>query len=212
MTLDEIRELISKEINKGTQYDESIPMYMVAALAAIEANYSYKYMESVVDATIPAGSQSVNLFSTRIKRINLVQTKVGGELVKLIQVDPEQVISIGKTPTGFYLVGPHELRFDAEPDANVDCTIFLEKFTWVEWDAEGLLFSVVDGDPQWLIGNFPDFLVAETMIRMAPLCREPDWLQLYKPMLDTARRNAFIADHELRQGSREERMIYNRIS
>lgn len=197
-TLAEFALKISAQVNKGTTLDSLIPDAIRQAGREVESNYSLKYMETLTSSTISAGVSFLTAPEFMKSIIFIRYTNSDGEYCYLPQVDPMQLSSLDSgNPTGFWLEGRTKIQFDAAPTEDLDVEIFYNKNS--DWTA-GTIF--------WLLDNAELLMISTTMILLAPAAREPDWKVLYEDNRKRGERTLFLADHELRQGARDEVMIY----
>lgn len=196
---------ISSEINKGTTFDSSIAKRVQMAGRRLEQNYKWKYMETLTTATIAANTSYIAQPSL-LRSVEWFRfTDTDGNYSFLPQVDAEQVLSLDTaTPNGFWLATEKfvtsnigRIYFDVLSTADIALDVMYSLYS--DW---------VNSSDFWLLQNCESLLLAETMIMMAPLCREPKWPEFYKQMRDEGERVALLADQELRHSARDMTMIY----
>lgn len=196
---------VSNEVNRGTSYDSFIPLRAETAARRIERNYTLKHMERFVTFTQAATLEcprAIPFPNTRIKSIKFLRYLNGdSEFQHLKQVDPAQILSHAEgEPTAFWLDGKDYIWLDCDFDEDIDF-----EFSFIEYSAWD---RTNDNYENWLIDHAFDLLLAQTMMLMAPICREDAWLGTYGDMKREAERTLFIADQELRESVTDDSMIY----
>lgn len=201
MNLGDFHSVISNEANKGSSFSDVIPAKVRQAARWVERNATLKYMERFVEASL--SDRCWNFPTTRIKSIIFVRHLLeNGKYKQIIQVDPQQVVSIDEgIPDGFWIDGDDHFWFDAFPsEGNLELELLLVEYS--DWPTDLT-------KTHWLIDNAEDLLIAQTMILLAPTAREPEWIGMYTKSRDEALRTLLLADEELRQSARSERMVFD---
>jgi len=202
MSLADFHSTVSSNVNKGTLHDAVIPAFVKQAGRWMERNYSFKYMERFVTFAIDPTStypRSIAL-PERFKSFNFIRIiNADGSYSILNQVDPEDVISNDQaTPTGYWLDGLDYIWMDNTPSEIVN--LEMSYIQYADWPVSPYI------ETPWLLENGEEILLAQTMMLMAPLLREPDLLTLYKAIRDEGLRTLTLADEELRSSNRNEVM------
>lgn len=204
--LSDFSALVTSEMNKGTTLDSFIAARIKMAGRRIEKNYTLKYMEALATLTLPVSTSYINVPALYKSLLWMRITNTDGSYSFLHQVDGTQIRALETDkPTGFWQLGAplatagaaSRWYFDCSPSAAVTITALINSYT--DWD------SATTG---WLLLYAQDLLLAEVMTLMAPLAREPAWVELYKPMKVEGERVLFLADQELRRATADETMIY----
>lgn len=204
MDLTAFRSMVSTEVNKGTTYDASIPQRVIMAGQQIERNYSLRYMERYVSFTVVPGANADCLpYPARLKSIKFIRYLDGdGEYVYVKQIEPtQQQTKPTEPPTGYWMDGQDFIWFNSEVAEDLDV-----EMSYIEYSAWNTMAGT---DQHWLIDNASDLLLAQVMILMSPLCREPEWKTDYEDMRTRGERTMFLADMEARNANRDDIMIYS---
>jgi hypothetical protein len=200
--LGDFHTLVVDEMNKGSVHTSRVPQRTLMAAQVIERNRTFKHMERFVEFTQPAAQRAFPFPSTRVKKFEFLRfAGTDGDFNYLVHVDPSQIENnLTGSPVGFWMDGKDYIWFDVEPDEAIDFEMsFVEYSNWLLSD---------NNYTNWLLDNGTDLLLAQTMIYMAPIAREPGWIELYKDMRERGERTLYLADEELRQSMRDEIMIY----
>lgn len=204
MILSAFHTAISRECNKGARLDDVIPDYTRRAARFIERQHSLKYMERFVTFTVLAAAaepRAVAFPNTRVKAINFLRyLNSDSEFNYLGQVDPQTVVANeSAVPTGYWMDGLDYLWFDNTPQENIAM-----EFSFIEYTA----WPTDTTKEPWLLANAEEVMIAQTMMLMSGVAREPGWMELYKEMKAEGLQTLFVADEEMKASSRSESMIY----
>jgi hypothetical protein len=204
MILSAFHTAISREVNKKTRFDDLIPDYVRRAARFIERQHSLKYMERFVTFTVDAAAtepRAVAFPNSRVKAINFLRYADSDSKYYYVgQVDPTTVAAAESgNPTGYWMDGLDYLWFDNVVKANLAM-----EFSFIEYT----LWPTDTAQEPWLLAHAEDLMIAQTMLMMAPVAREPGWKELYSDMKAEGLQSLFVADEEMKASSRDESMIY----
>lgn len=204
MILSELHTEISRAIARGTAYDGRIPAYARMAARYIERNYTFQYMNILATFEIDKDAVEPRLITlpTRMKKDTLVRLVLDdGSYQNLQKIDPQQqhLLETVDPPTGYFLSGDDRIWLAQIPQEDYDAEIFYTRYT--TWP------TALDGT-NWLLTNAEDVLIAQSMVFLAPLLRDPDALGLWKGMLDMAMKSLLDADLELEFSNKPAVMQY----
>ena len=199
-TLLTVRNTVSDEVSRGTQLDTKIDVRVQQAVRWFERNHNFQYMQRFVDFTLPSTSRTIAL-PLRPKRFEFVRFKgTDGKYTRVLKVDPQEVEdNTGTNPSGWWLDADQYIRFDTEPKEDLTVEILYYQFS-----------EAPSGDTatNWLFDNAFDFVVYQTMLYMATVAKEPDWITIYKPQRDEALHTLITSNQELVEGGKEPKFTY----
>ena len=208
MTLAEFHTQISEEINQGTRLDYLIPNYVRRAARLIEQDYTALYMERFAQMALDVSVDNPRFLSwpeenglPNIKALDFIRYTTATnstdslDYVYLVMVEPTQIKSIEtNVPQGYWLTGSPDgsgyIVLDQVPDENM--TLEAKWKAYTQWPT-----SDYSSTP-YLVRNSEMLLLAQTMLLMAPIAEEPDWLTRYAEIWKMSKNSHINADVELR--------------
>lgn len=203
MDLQTFHSEVSRAIARGTAYDGRIPAYARMAARYIERNYTFQYMNVLATFEIDADASEPRLITLpeKMKKDTLVRLVLeDGCYQNLQKIDPHQQHELlTEVPTGYFLSGDDRIWLAQVPEEDYDAEIFYTRFT--TWP------TAVDAT-NWLLTNAEDVLLAQTMIYMAPLLRDPDAMKLWGEMLQMSMKSLLDSDFELEFTGKQSVMQY----
>jgi len=203
MDLQTFHSEVSKAIARGTAYDARIPAYGRMAARYIERNYTFQYMNVMSTFDIDADAVEPRLITLpqRMKKDTLIRIVLSdGSYQALQKIDPQQQHDlITEVPSGYFLSGDDRIWLAQTPQEDYPAEIFYTRFTTWPTAADGT---------NWLLTNAEDVLIAQTMVYMAPLLRDPDAATLWGGMLSMCMKSLLDADYELEFSNKPAVMQY----
>lgn len=202
---------ISAIINRGTRYDSYIEGYTARAIAFLERNYSFKYMERFCEFTVSAGSNEPEVlpYPSRLKEMSFMRfIKDDGEYHYIKQGDPQQFafsptnVDLADLPTHYHIDADQRIWLNKRVTEDQSGELMYYQFT--DWS------DVESGDTHWLLDHAEDVLFAHTIIQMGPLLRMPDLMSIYREMLPELMKSLAIAQEANKQADRVEQAEYGR--
>jgi hypothetical protein len=204
-TLGEFQTIVRGAVRRGNSLDAEIATAAKRAVEFIEQNYNLPYMRKVLTDTVTDEFVIDGTDGQTLKSIQIVRwTDLGGVWRRIVQIDPDQLLSTGgEWPSGYeHIIASdtlgavtHMLEFDAPfPEAT-------------EVEVLGFFKSVVNlTNPSdasiWLVNNAEGALLARTMINLAPIMREPQVMQMYNMLWQEEQKVLIGAADALEQGNR----------
>jgi hypothetical protein len=203
MDLQTLHSEISKAIARGTAYDARIPAYAKMAARYIERNYTFQYMNIFATFEVDADAVEPRLITlpARMKKDIFVRLVLDeGEYQPLQKIDPQQQHTlVTEVPTGYFLSGDDRIWLAQTPEEDYDGEIFYTRFT---------TWPTAPDATNWLLNYADDVLIAQTMVFMAPLLRDPDAGALWGAMNQMAMKSLLDADFELEFSNKPAVMQY----
>lgn len=213
-TLNELYQTISREINRGTQFDEEIPEYVRRAIKWAERNHTMVYMQKFVRFTLDPEATYPRSISVpdRMKSINflrlfnkdfdtdgndIIDQKEEAEATYLRQVQGQEfgIVKFG-VPTTFWIDSDEYIWLNAIPQEKLLGQLSYNHYS--PWPYPKEVHPLLDISE--------DFLLALTIILMSPRLRNPTLREFYAPMRAEGLRTIMLADEELRNSARDEYM------
>lgn len=193
MTLAELHTLIRANVGRGTALNTEIRQLTKQAALLIERNHSFAYMEKFGAFTIDYTSDDPEAVAlpSRLKSIRFVRIVADdGAYTELERIDAHDMSALGEgTPTAYWMDGESNIIINATPTENINYQIQWYEFT--DWPSD-------TSETPWLCKWAPDLLVAETLILIAALTRDPNLRMIYAQQRDEAMKTALILDDEMR--------------
>jgi len=204
MQLSDLKTDLLDECNKGTALSTSaLENRIQRAVRFIETSHDWYFMQkfdtdtfNTADANPRRLSQPTNLRAVHLLRIQ----KSDGTYQKIVKAQPQNVKE-HKTalPNIYWSDGADYWWFDNTPAENYTLERFYEQLT--TWDNS-------DTFEPWLFKYADSLVFHQTMLFLAPYLREPDLMEMHKPLRDEALEAAKIVDHEHKYSDQEMRMGY----
>lgn len=205
-TLTEFYALVSAEVRRGTSLDTHIPRKVQQAVRWMEEQHTFRHMEHYASLTLPStGNQPRALgIPTGFKQMlgfrGILSDEGAGEYFDLPKIDFYDVSRIEVArPNGYWQDGMDYFWLDNTPDQDYDAEMAYVGFT--------VLGTTLSAEP-YVLQNFESIILDETMIRMAPLMRDPAVVGLYKGNRDESMKAVIDTDIEGRQSWRSESVQY----
>ena len=205
-TLAEFYTLVSSEIRRGTSLDTHIPKKVQQAVRWMEEQHTFRHMEHYAALTLPStGTQPRAIaIPTGFKKMlgfrGILDDQGDGEYFDLTKIDFYDISRIETDrPSAYWQDGMDYFWLDNTPDQDYDAEMAYVGFT--------VLGTVTSAEP-YVIQNFEGIVLDETMIRMAPLMRDPAVVGLYKPNRDEMMKSVIDTDIEGRQSWQSESAQY----
>ena len=202
MKLGDLHTEISSILARGSSVDSLIPAAVRRAALWIERNHTFKYMERFSEVTLGKGDnpRRVRLPSIRIKSIEVFRINVDGTFYPLKHIDPEDMASVPEElPRGFWLDGVSFAVLNATPDQEYSAEIQWTAFT--EWPSD-------TNAENWLLMMAEDLLLAQSILMLGPVLRNDALMKMWVGMRNEALKTVLAADRALRDGGRDEAMVY----
>lgn len=193
-TISEIESTIRSAVARGNTVDTEISDALRRAHKWIEDNYTFQYMQRFVKFTLNEGLASIPLPSNP-KHFEWIRTKPSftndkRPLTYLVRIDPVEIKSTERgEPQGWWLDGNDFIRFDREADQDYDLEMLYAQHT----DFQNLGGS----DATWLTENAEELLVAQTMLHLAPILRDPQLQEMWAPQRDRAIQGLLRAQEQM---------------
>lgn len=191
---------IALEANKGSTLDDIIPLKTFAALRTLEQNASYKWNERLMVLEVDQNPENPHVLMAPGDLKSIISIKVasdswGGDSIALEELPP-QSFSFGarERPRGYWLQGLKAIWFDAALSPGAQVSLWYNSYTDRQRMNPELSHPMLE--------HGYNALLAYTMMNLAAYCREPDWLESYGALAQTAVTTLAIADEELRRTSK----------
>ncbi len=191
-TLAEFHTMVGSVVNRGIKYDTDIVTQTRLAAAWIERNYTLKYMELLEAVSISEDDTSLTFTALNIKSIDFIRLDLADRKVFMHQMDPKDSTDIGSgLPEAYWISGsPGTIYFNTISDDDYTGQARVNVHT---------TWPTADGATNWLLSYAEDLLLAQALIYLSPVLRDPRLQQQYKPIKDEAIRTLLLADEELRR-------------
>lgn len=191
-------EEIKNEVNKGNTMDNIIPGKVYQALHTLEQNWSYKWNERLLKFQIDPESENPRILELPTDLKSIITCKVSSsdfeECSRELQsLDPSDFeFGNNETPDGFWLQGDSYLWFSGGVLPGMSGALWYNAFTPRS--------DVVQGEKtNPMLKHGYQALIGMTMQNLAPTCREPSWIETYRPLAEIGIKTLHIADEELRR-------------
>jgi hypothetical protein len=170
MSLATFERRVSRAIKRGKVFDNDIPAYAKDAVKTLEKLRNWKHMWTEEEQTLAIDASTRTI--TDLKSVDFVKRKLtDGTLVPMKKVSPSQVLSIeAGLPGAFWMSSQTTIQFDAAPES----AITLRYGYWT--------YSSYDNSLPWLDVE-ENLLVAQTVLEMSPLLRNPKLTQTYSDLV-----------------------------
>jgi len=176
MSLDTFQQRVSRAIKRGKVFDKDIPSAAKDALTALEDLHDWKHMRRMQVHTLLAGTNEIEIpFMKNCRSCRWLTSD--GATVRVHKVNEENVISIDDdvNPVGFWVLEDDEdttvVYFDAKPTEDLDIRMVY------------YLYSQYEEGNYWLRSNRESIWLAQTMIELAPVLKDPRIVQNYAPVI-----------------------------
>jgi hypothetical protein len=194
-------------INRGTKYDTEITNFTRQSARWIERNASLKYMECLEPLRIIEDDEEILFNTDLIKSIIFMRLDIDRNLIQSLNIawafgpddrwfflkkgDPRDFIDKEKgIPSHYWLgSGNRKIKFNRPSVTDFDGEIFYNRYS--DWPTDTT-------KTHWLLNNAEDILLAQVMILMAPVLRNPRLVGQYRPIRDEAIRTMMLAEEETR--------------
>lgn len=208
-TYDEIFSYVKAVVNRGDVFDSFIAQSIQYAGIKFERNRSMKYMESLVDTIHRADStnpETVQLPSElkELRWVKLRSDHPAAEWKMLARVDGTFFNKRGiGTPEFYYVINDTEMQLNVTP-----CQDFIFRFCYYKYSSWPKLpnNSGGTGFQNWLTMRGADWLVAEAMLYLAPVLRNPELVGYWASRRDEAWKTLQNTDQRLEHGPKDVRM------
>jgi hypothetical protein len=214
-TFQELQAIILAETNRGrnAQVIAAIPGRINMVVSWIEKNFNCQHMKKYevfnLDPgglwpraiVVPAPLKSIRF----IRRLNCCTTgSPCPDPVGLTRVDPESVPpDRGEDILSYWISGRDMIWFDNTPQVTT-------RFDWVVQYYTGTIVDL--NATHYLFDVAQDFMVAKTMMLMAPFMRDQQVFQLYQSMADEGMKTFLTAEGAIEdEGGRDDMMEYGQI-
>lgn len=200
-TLGEFHARVALNANKGNSLNAVIPSTVALAADFLEKNYNFEYMKLTGSFT---QSTATKALPTGFKRMVFLRQVLGSDYPYgyryLKAVDPSQIFrKDGSAPTAYWISGGTLLNFDNVPPEALDYEwAYYARTTWP---------TDVEEEP-WLVNNAAGLLLAQSMLFLAPVAREPDWFTTYGEMFKQCALVEGINEEELLYGNDQMEMSF----
>jgi hypothetical protein len=204
-TLLTIHDLVSDSLARGTTLDAEIPNYVKQAALWFERNHNFAYMEKFGELTLdPDASQPrvIDLPSQRVKEIKFIRYLDEDSIWNYIpRVDGENITKNEEgPPTAYWLSGKNYIILDNTIQEETE--LELQWYEYTEWPTD-------TSATNWLIEFAPDFLVAQTLLLMAPRLRDKRLREEYTAQRNEALRTLLLEQDTYEQADRSVIMKYD---
>ena len=202
MTLATFYARIADIINYDVEADNEIPNAVRDAARYIEQNYTFKYMERFVCFTLDAGDRLIDMpdkASFQSKSFIFIRIQQDdGSFDYLEKIDPRDVDLIQTAqPKHYWLDGMDHIVFDNIADQDYQVEMSYNRYT---------LWPTVTTENPALLQQFEAYLLATSIINLAPFVDDSDLLQAYGLLQQQHQRTALLADEEMRRVNEEPEM------
>ncbi len=193
MTLAELHAQVGISVGRGSVFDLEIEEFVRQAALLLERNHSFAYMEKFGTFTVDyAGDdpRSITLPS-RTKSVRFVRmVSSAGAYTYLERINASDMSALAsETPTAYFLDGETNIVLNATPEEDINCEI--QWFAYTSWPSD-------TSESPWLVTYAPDLLIAQALILMSAMLRDPAMRRLYTQQRDEALRTVLIADDDMR--------------
>jgi hypothetical protein len=184
---------VSRAIKRGKVYDNDIPAYAKDAVKTLEKGHNWKHMWTEEDVALATGVnyREIDL----LKSCQWIKLKTDdGVYHPVKKVSPIQLWALEEgSPGGYWMSDLTTVQFDRTP--NSDLTLRYGYY----------LYSEYDDDLPWL--NLDEgLLMAQTMLEMAPLLKNPAFVSMYSPIVAAKLELLVTAEVEAEYGGQDQRM------
>lgn len=206
-TLADFYSQISSEIRRGTSLDSFIASKVQQAVTWFESQHTFLHMQHYADVPIDADASTPRAIAlpTGFKkmlawRVLLPNDEEENVYYNIKKVDFYDVSKVDEgRPEAYWQDGMDYFWLDKTPDQDYDSEMAYLAFTTLGNDT---------GAAPYVIQTFPSLILNATMVLFAPLMRDANVVNLYKPERDTMMKAAIDSDIESRQGWQSENVIY----
>lgn len=194
MDLLTLTETIQDECNKKNSLTaDTVKKRIQMALANLERSRDWFYLRNFVSTTLDSAGSNPRRFNqpARLRAVHFVRIKrEDGSYLYLDEVDPKDVTkNVTDVPHGYWRDNTQYWWFDNTPDKDYIFEYGVEQFT--EW-------SDADSFEPWIFTNASDLIMYQTLILLSPYLREPELMQMYKPLRDEALNTLRETDTEMK--------------
>lgn len=212
MNLGDFKAAVSTSLNRGTTMDGRIPLRIQQAVAWLERNYTFKYMERFRLLQIVANERTIDLPSNEVikswKFVRLVNDD--GSYRYLNKIEPEDSLGLG---TASSVMGRRPLL--SSYWVSGISTMVLNTVPEAAWNGEGMWNAYTD----WplsedsfthpLLNMASDVLQAETLLLMAAFdLRDQRMVAGWKEIRDEGVNTMTRAEDEAKYGGESISMAY----
>lgn len=202
MDLATLTSALSDECNKGNSLtDATIQQRIRMAMDNIERSRDWFYMRSFDNITLDPNAVNPRRIDqpARLRAVHFVRiARDDGSYVGLDEVDPKDITKNNMDiPKGYWRDGTQYWWLDNTPDKAYTLEYGVEQYT--EWSSD-------DAFEPWLLAHASDLMLHQTMILLATYLREPEIMQMHKPLRDEAAQTLREVDDEMKYSNHPLRM------
>jgi hypothetical protein len=195
--------IVSGELQRGTSLDSIIPQKVADAVKFIERTHTFKHMERFVTFTLDPTQDYPRTYSCPQGLKSVVFMRIvlsDGRFKYLPEVDPKDVLQTEtKVPNAYWQDGMDYFWLDNTPDEEYDAELSANVYTTL---------PAANVEAPWIINNWSDLVLAQTMVEFGPKIRDEKVIAYYKGQREEKMQGAVLADAELREKNAPAEMIY----
>lgn len=200
--LAELEALVRGVVNRGTKFDSEISAMLRQSGRWLERNHTLEHMKRLLAVTLLAEDEDLLVQVGELKSIEffrLVVTDSTSRWHYLKKRDPQDLWSreTGRPEAYWYESKTQRIYFDRPVDAAYDGQLYIVEYT--EW-------PTTTSESNWLIENAEDFLMADALVRLSPIVRNPQLKVSWEPEAAKSLRTLSLADTELQYENSEAEM------
>lgn len=207
----DIQNRVVNHCNKGTSsglYSE-VKSAILETIHWAEMNYDLKYMERFVSFNLDPTAEeprAISFPSNPKKVIFLRQVIIGSDGTRdyrrVPRVDPQDVSGINYgSPNGYWLDGVQFIWFDSIVEEIEDYEMSYYRYSG----------PLLDTEEHWLFDYCQNFVIAGSIIRLAPFLREAKLAADYKPLFDLGIDVMLRANDEMAYSDDDNQMNYGTV-
>jgi len=205
MTLGEFHTMVRDIIKRGDRLDAQIVAKTREAARFIEQNFSMKYMEQYKTFQLDSEAGEPRFMpipSSRLKAFIFIKLFANEEWRDVVQRDPRGM-AISQTagiPSEYFLQGKTGMWLNCPPADDYDGQLMFHEYT--EWPTDE------DTDDIWLIEHAQEALLAQTILKMIPILRDPTMKAEYEAVWQSSIKTLLLAESDLMDSNKSETMNY----
>lgn len=203
MLVSEFYTLVRDTIKRGATLDSNMVAASRQALNDLEKARTFKYMERFVEFNMQSTSILPRSLVTPDKPFKAIRgmwtVATDGTLGHLTQMDPVDLHKIEKgKPDHYWLDAFDYFWWDKTPDQDYKCNMSYIRYS--SWP------TTLSEEP-FILTYAEKYMMAQTIINMAPVMRDDAMLQRMTVLRDSAVAGLFDADDEVRASTRQDEVM-----